>query len=92
MNTTPTVYPSLQNLPLARATEILFFHVNFAHRWREVHDTPAVVAVFEAEGVADFVDNFLADAVCEHVLRGAIREAAVGGGLESVGRDDAAVS
>ena len=48
--------------------------------------------MFQPHRVADLVDDFLAHAVGEDVGGAPVRKAAVAGGLESVGRDDAAVA
>ncbi len=76
--------------PRAGATEVLLFHVDLADGRREVHHAAFVVAVLQAERVADLVDDLLANAVGEHLARGLLGEPAVGGGLEAVRGDDAA--
>jgi len=48
--------------------------------------------VFETDGVADLVDDFLAHAVGEHLGLRFRGDAAVGGSLEAVRRDDGAVA
>lgn len=80
------------NVALARPTQRRFLDVYLPNCGREVHHAAFVVTVLEADGVADFVDDFLAHAVGEDVARRAVRESAVGGGLQAVSRDDAAAS
>lgn len=75
---------------MTAATEGFFLPVDLSDLWGEAHRTAVVVAVLEAERVADLVDDLLPDAIREDVGGGALAEPAVGGGPEAVRGDDAA--
>ncbi len=77
---------------LARPAQRLLLPVDLAHGGGEVHGAAVVLAVFEAEGVSDLVDDFLPDSVGEDLDGGSLAEATVAGGLEAVGGDDAATA
>ena len=82
----------LTERPLTRPAQRLLLPVDLPDRRREVHHAAGVLAVFEPEGVADLVDDLLADAVGEDVRRRSLAEPTIRRRLEAVRGDDAAAT